>query len=106
MACYNYSDNQVLGMLHQILRPFLLRRLKEDVERNIPPKKEIILYVKMTDHQKHFNDHLISKTLEDYLHKTSEAPSSVLCFFSLLVNLADFVFLHSLISSYVKGQTE
>ena len=28
---------------HQVLRPFLLRRLKADVEKGLPPKKEIIL---------------------------------------------------------------
>ena len=34
---------QLVGRLHGILRPFLLRRLKADVEKGLPPKKEIIL---------------------------------------------------------------
>ena len=33
--------------LHGILKPFLLRRLKGDVETNLPRKKEILLYAQM-----------------------------------------------------------
>ena len=35
----------------EILRPFLLRRLKTDVETDLPPKKEIKLFVGLTDMQ-------------------------------------------------------
>ncbi|KAK4710217.1 hypothetical protein R3W88_004730 [Solanum pinnatisectum] len=58
---------QVVAKLHAILRPFLLRRLKVDVEQMLPRKKEIILYATMTEHQKKFQDHLINQTLEGYL---------------------------------------
>ncbi|CDP02033.1 unnamed protein product [Coffea canephora] len=60
---------QVVAKLHSILRPFLLRRLKSDVEQMLPRKKEIILYATMTDHQKNFTDHLLNKTLEDHLRE-------------------------------------
>eukprot|EP00964_Phaeocystis_antarctica_P094253 scaffold60998_cov30-Phaeocystis_antarctica.AAC.1 len=36
---------QVLNQLHKILRPFLLRRLKADVEKSLPPKREIKLLI-------------------------------------------------------------
>ncbi|KAH9312679.1 hypothetical protein KI387_027714, partial [Taxus chinensis] len=62
---------QVISKLHAILRPFLLRRLKEDVEKNLPLKKEIILYAQMTEHQKKIQEHLINKTLIPYLHDKS-----------------------------------
>ncbi|KAK1287688.1 ATP-dependent DNA helicase DDM1 [Acorus calamus] len=58
---------QVVSKLHSILRPFLLRRLKEDVEQLLPRKKEIILYANMSECQKNFQDHLINRTLENYL---------------------------------------
>ncbi|KAG5564161.1 hypothetical protein RHGRI_000375 [Rhododendron griersonianum] len=58
---------QVVAKLHSILRPFLLRRMKSDVEQTLPRKKEIILYATMTEHQKNFKDHLINKTLGTYL---------------------------------------
>ncbi|XP_052197684.1 ATP-dependent DNA helicase DDM1 [Diospyros lotus] len=60
---------QVVAKLHAILRPFLLRRMKSDVEQMLPRKKEIILYANMTEHQKNFQDHLINKTLEKYLQQ-------------------------------------
>jgi SNF2 family DNA or RNA helicase len=31
-------------VLHEILRPFFLRRTKEEVLKDLPPKSEIILY--------------------------------------------------------------
>ncbi|XP_057528541.1 ATP-dependent DNA helicase DDM1 [Amaranthus tricolor] len=58
---------QVVAKLHAILRPFLLRRLKTDVEQSLPGKKEIVLYATMTDHQRNFQEHLIDRTLENYL---------------------------------------
>lgn len=60
---------KVVAKLHAILRPFLLRRMKEDVEHMLPRKKEIILYVTLTEHQRNFQDHLVNKTLEAYLRE-------------------------------------
>jgi ATP-dependent DNA helicase len=69
----------VVAKLHAILRPFLLRRMKADVEHMLPRKKEIILYATMTDLQKSFQDHLINKTLEGYLiENASTGTRSVL----------------------------
>jgi ATP-dependent DNA helicase len=36
--------NQTVTKLHEILRPFLLRRIKTDVLLDLPPKKEIVVY--------------------------------------------------------------
>lgn len=41
--------------------------MKSDVEQMLPRKKEIILYASMTEHQRNFQDHLVNKTLENYL---------------------------------------
>nr|XP_043634422.1 ATP-dependent DNA helicase DDM1 [Erigeron canadensis] len=60
---------QVVAKLHAILRPFLLRRMKEDVELMLPRKKEIILYATLTDHQKNYQEHLVNKSLEDHLRE-------------------------------------
>ncbi|KAF8713998.1 hypothetical protein HU200_027988 [Digitaria exilis] len=62
----------VVSKLHAILRPFLLRRMKEDVEQMLPRKKEIIIYANMTEHQKQIQDHLVHKTFDNYLHEESE----------------------------------
>ena len=37
-----------VNKLHDLLRPFLLRRVKEDVEKSLPPKVETIVEVELT----------------------------------------------------------
>lgn len=72
---------QVVAKLHAILRPFILRRLKSDVELSLPRKKEIILYATMTEHQKSFQEHLVNKTLAKHL--IQNAGDGILSFFVL-----------------------
>ncbi|KAE8712388.1 SWI/SNF-related matrix-associated actin-dependent regulator of chromatin subfamily A member 5 [Hibiscus syriacus] len=48
----------------EVLRPFLLRRLKSDVEKGLPPKKETILKVGMSQMQKQYYRALLQKDLE------------------------------------------
>lgn len=61
--------NKVVTKLHSILRPFLLRRLKSDVETNLPRKKEILLWAHMAAPQLEFNKALVDKTIDDLLKK-------------------------------------
>uniref|UniRef100_A0A1D1YNZ4 ATP-dependent DNA helicase DDM1 n=1 Tax=Anthurium amnicola TaxID=1678845 RepID=A0A1D1YNZ4_9ARAE len=70
--CEEKRRLQVLSKLHSILRPFLLRRMKEDVEQLLPRKKEIVLYANMTEHQRVMQDHLLNKTLENYLEDMAD----------------------------------
>lgn len=44
---------------HKILRPFMLRRTKAEVERQIPPKKEIHLFIKLTSLQRQIYQNII-----------------------------------------------
>ncbi|CAI5732407.1 unnamed protein product [Peronospora destructor] len=46
------AKKQMISQLHKILRPFMLRRLKADVEKSLPPKKETLLFVGMSEMQK------------------------------------------------------
>ena len=48
----------------QVLRPFLLRRLKSDVEKGLPPKKETILKMGMSEMQKKYYAALLQKDIE------------------------------------------
>ena len=48
----------------QVLRPFLLRRLKADVEKGLPPKKETILKIGMSDMQKKYYAALLQKDID------------------------------------------
>ncbi|PON88268.1 ISWI family [Trema orientale] len=58
MVCY------LCLSISKVLRPFLLRRLKSDVEKGLPPKKETILKVGMSQMQKQYYRALLQKDLE------------------------------------------
>lgn len=62
----------VLSKLHKILTPFLLRRLKSDVAKSLPPKKEIILSVGMAPLQKKVYKQALLKNIEIVQGSTSE----------------------------------
>jgi ATP-dependent DNA helicase len=53
--------------MHAILKPFLLRRLKTDVEHSLPKKREYILYAPLTLEQKDLYREIISGTGRQYL---------------------------------------
>lgn len=46
------EDSKLVNRLHSVLRPFLLRRLKSDVEKKLPPKKEVKIYVGLSKLQR------------------------------------------------------
>jgi SWI/SNF-related matrix-associated actin-dependent regulator of chromatin subfamily A member 5 len=48
----NEEKNRLISQLHKILRPFMLRRLKKEVEKSLPPKHETILFTGMSAMQK------------------------------------------------------
>lgn len=62
-------DNQeekenLIKQLHKILNPFMLRRLKVDVEKSLPPKNEILLYVHMSEMQRNLYKQVLSRNIE------------------------------------------
>jgi SWI/SNF-related matrix-associated actin-dependent regulator of chromatin subfamily A member 5 len=54
----------VVQQLHKVLRPFLLRRLKAEVEKSLPPKKETILKIGMSDLQKQIYKRILQKDID------------------------------------------
>jgi len=48
----------------QLLKPFLLRRLKLDVEKSLKPKKETKLYLGMSDLQRDLYQKLLMKDID------------------------------------------
>jgi len=57
----------IIHKLHDILRPFLLRRLKVDVERALPPKKEYVLYALLSARQREVYDAVVKGSLRGLL---------------------------------------
>jgi ATP-dependent DNA helicase len=61
------TKNQTVTKLHEILRPFLLRRIKIDVLKEMPPKKELIVYSGISKLQEGYAKMIDDGTLRDTL---------------------------------------
>lgn len=57
----NAMDSAVFKQLHKIIRPFLLRRLKRDVEKQLPQKYEHVVYCSLSKRQRHLYDEFMSQ---------------------------------------------
>jgi len=60
----NEDQDTVVQQLHRVLRPFLLRRVKSDVEKSLLPKKEINLYVGMSEMQVKWYKKILEKDID------------------------------------------
>ncbi|KAL7273752.1 chromatin remodeling complex Adenosinetriphosphatase [Rhizina undulata] len=54
----------VVKQLHKVLRPFLLRRVKSDVEKSLLPKKELNLYIGMSEMQVKWYQKILEKDID------------------------------------------
>lgn len=62
-------QKRTIASLHAILKPFLLRRVKNDVETNLPKKREYILYAPLTPAQKDLYRKIKDSEIREYLEK-------------------------------------
>jgi SWI/SNF-related matrix-associated actin-dependent regulator of chromatin subfamily A member 5 len=58
------DSDTVVQQLHKVLRPFLLRRVKADVEKSLLPKKEVNLYIGMSDMQVKWYKKILEKDID------------------------------------------
>lgn len=58
------GDNQLVSRLHAVLRPFLLRRLKSEVEKKLKPKKELKVYVGLSKMQRDWYTKVLMKDID------------------------------------------
>ncbi|KAG0164364.1 hypothetical protein DFQ28_004861 [Apophysomyces sp. BC1034] len=58
------DQKKVVEQLHKVLRPFLLRRIKSDVEKSLLPKKEINVYVRMSGMQRKWYQKILEKDID------------------------------------------
>lgn len=67
------QEKQVLSTLREILQPFMLRRLKEDVCPDIPPLKEVIVYTPMTAIQYELYTAILNRDIAKLQRKPEES---------------------------------
>ncbi|CAK4318492.1 unnamed protein product [Aphanomyces euteiches] len=71
------KDSSQVERLHSELKPFLLRRMKEDVEKSLAPKEETIIEVELTVLQKQYYRAIYERNSEFLSrgNKKAHAPS-------------------------------
>uniref|UniRef100_A0A4W5LIS2 SNF2 related chromatin remodeling ATPase 1 n=1 Tax=Hucho hucho TaxID=62062 RepID=A0A4W5LIS2_9TELE len=58
------GDQKLVERLHAVLRPFLLRRIKAEVEKNLPPKKEVKIYLGLSKMQREWYTRILMKDID------------------------------------------
>ena len=58
------AKKDMISQLHKILRPFMLRRLKSDVAKGLPPKTETLIMVGMSKIQKQLYKNLLLRDID------------------------------------------
>jgi len=70
-------DENQLSRLHMILKPFMLRRVKKDVENELGDKIEILVYCPLTTRQRMLYRAIKNKiSIEDLLYSTNSSSST------------------------------
>ena len=57
------GEESVITKLHAILRPFMIRRLKADVEKSLPPKREIKLHTGLSEMQQYWYKLILNRDI-------------------------------------------
>ncbi|KAG9451421.1 hypothetical protein H6P81_011386 [Aristolochia fimbriata] len=55
-------NKEVVDRLHNVLRPFILRRLKRDVEKQLPKKYEHVMYCRLSKRQRNLYEDFIASS--------------------------------------------
>jgi SNF2 family DNA or RNA helicase len=87
-------EQNIVSKLHRILRPFMLRRLKTQVEQDLPPKLEVVVYCNMTDGQRELYEAIRQGELKSLLEQAGASASSYQNVIMQLRKAANHPYLH------------
>ena len=80
------GDETAAAALRQRIRPFLLRRLKEDVAPELPPRTEAVLHCELTDDERKVYDAVRAATVSEVVRRL-KVGGSVLAALEALLRL-------------------
>lgn len=72
------AKKEMISQLHKVLRPFMLRRLKADVAKGLPPKTETLVMVGMSKMQKQLYKKLLLRDIESITSNNNQNRTAVL----------------------------
>ncbi|XP_078060529.1 SWI/SNF-related matrix-associated actin-dependent regulator of chromatin subfamily A member 5-like, partial [Mustelus asterias] len=59
-----FEDQKLVERLYMVLRPFLLPHIKAEVEKSLPPKKEVKMYVGLSKMQREWYTRILMKDID------------------------------------------
>ncbi|KAF2736485.1 hypothetical protein EJ04DRAFT_510983 [Polyplosphaeria fusca] len=74
---------KIVKKLHEVLRPYLLRRLKADVEKQMPAKYEHVVYCKLSKRQRQLYDGFMGRASTKAILSSGNYMSIINCLMSL-----------------------
>jgi helicase SWR1 len=74
---------KIVRKLHEVLRPYLLRRLKADVEKQMPGKYEHVVYCKLSRRQRQLYDGFMGRAATKEILASGNYMSIINCLMSL-----------------------
>ncbi|KAF2112156.1 SNF2 family N-terminal domain-containing protein [Lophiotrema nucula] len=74
---------KIVKKLHEVLRPYLLRRLKADVEKQMPAKYEHVVYCKLSKRQRQLYDGFMGRATTKAILSSGNYMSIINCLMSL-----------------------
>jgi SWI/SNF-related matrix-associated actin-dependent regulator of chromatin subfamily A member 5 len=72
------AKKEMISQLHKVLRPFMLRRLKSDVAKGLPPKTETLVMVGMSKMQKQLYKKLLLRDIDSITSGNNQNRTAVL----------------------------
>ncbi len=72
------AKKEMISQLHKVLRPFMLRRLKADVAKGLPPKTETLVMVGMSKMQKQLYKKLLLRDIESITSNNTKNKTTIL----------------------------
>lgn len=72
------AKQEMISQLHKVLRPFMLRRLKADVAKGLPPKTETLVMVGMSKMQKRLYRQLLLRDIDSITSTNNSNRTAVL----------------------------
>jgi helicase SWR1 len=91
-----------VSKLHEVLRPFLLRRLKSEVEKQMPGKYEHVVYCRLSKRQRQLYDEFMSRSDTKRTLSSGNYMSIMNCLMSLrkVCNHPDLFETRQIVTSY------
>ena len=103
----NEENQQRVAKLHQLLRPFLLRRLKRDVEKDLPNKYEHLEFCSLSKRQRFLYDEFMARsdTCKDLQSGNYHRIANILMQLRKVCNHPDLFEVRPIVTSFAMGRS-